>query len=75
MNRGGLAVNTQNDSSLKRNSGFLAGQTDATPGGGRYSDLDHLAGRWIDDPEFDKAIEEMDVVDFHWVRSPDPGPS
>jgi hypothetical protein len=28
-----------------------------------YTDLDHLAGSWINDPEFDKAIEEMDRID------------
>jgi hypothetical protein len=28
-----------------------------------YQDLDHLAGSWINDPEFDKAIEEMDRID------------
>jgi hypothetical protein len=28
-----------------------------------YSDLDHLAGRWIDDPEFDKAIIHQDQID------------
>lgn len=29
----------------------------------RYSDLDDLAGTWVHDPEFDRAIEEMDRVD------------
>jgi plasmid stability protein len=29
----------------------------------RYSDLDDLAGTWVHDPEFDKAIEEMDRID------------
>ena len=29
----------------------------------RYSDLDDLAGTWVDDPEFDLALEEMDRVD------------
>jgi len=29
----------------------------------RYSDLDDLAGTWIHDPEFDRAIQEMDRVD------------
>lgn len=29
----------------------------------RYSDLDDLAGSWVHDPEFDRAIEEMDRVD------------
>ena len=28
-----------------------------------YHDLDHLAGTWVEDPEFDRAIEEMDKVD------------
>jgi plasmid stability protein len=29
----------------------------------RYTDLDDLAGTWVNDPEFDRAIEEMDRVD------------
>ena len=29
----------------------------------RYHDMDDLAGTWIDDPEFDRALEEMDQVD------------
>ena len=28
-----------------------------------YHDLDHLAGAWVEDPEFDRAIEGMDKVD------------
>jgi len=28
-----------------------------------YHDLDHLAGRWVDDPEFDGAIAAQDRVD------------
>jgi hypothetical protein len=29
----------------------------------RYSDLDDLAGSWVHDSEFDRAIEEMDRID------------
>lgn len=29
----------------------------------RHHDLDHLAGTWVEDPEFNRAIEEMDRVD------------
>ncbi len=29
----------------------------------RYADLDDLAGTWVNDPEFDRAITEMDRVD------------
>ena len=29
----------------------------------RYADLDDLAGTWINDPEFDRAIQEMHQVD------------
>jgi plasmid stability protein len=29
----------------------------------RFTDLDDLAGTWIDDPEFDRAIAEMDRID------------
>ena len=28
-----------------------------------YHDLDDLAGTWVEDPAFDKAIQEMDTVD------------
>lgn len=28
-----------------------------------YHDLDHLAGTWIEDPEFDAAISAQDVID------------
>lgn len=28
-----------------------------------FHDLDDLAGTWVDDPGFDKAIREMDTVD------------
>ena len=29
----------------------------------RHHDLDDLAGTWVEDPEFDRAIEAMDQVD------------
>jgi hypothetical protein len=29
----------------------------------RYSDLDDLAGTWVLDPEFDRAVEEMHRID------------
>jgi len=28
-----------------------------------YHDLDDLAGTWVEDPEFDKAIEEQHRID------------
>lgn len=28
-----------------------------------YNDLDHLAGTWVEDPEFDAAIAAQDVID------------
>ena len=28
-----------------------------------YHDLDHLAGTWVEDPEFDAAIAAQDVID------------
>ncbi len=33
-----------------------------------HHDLDHLAGTWVHDPEFDRTIEEMDVVDEEMWR-------
>ncbi len=29
----------------------------------RHNDLDDLAGKWVDDPEFAAAIEAMDKID------------
>jgi hypothetical protein len=29
----------------------------------RHPDLDDLAGSWVHDPEFDRALEEMDRID------------
>ena len=29
----------------------------------RHTDLDDLAGTWVNDPEFDRAIQEMDKAD------------
>lgn len=34
-----------------------------TPDPARHHDLDSLAGTWVDDTGFDRAIEEMDRVD------------
>ena len=34
----------------------------------RHDDLDDLIGTWEDDPDFDKAIMEMDKVDPHLWR-------
>jgi len=28
-----------------------------------HTDLDELIGTWVEDPEFDKAIEEQDQID------------
>lgn len=33
-----------------------------------HHDLDDLAGTWVDDPEFDRVIEEMDRVDAEQWR-------
>jgi len=29
----------------------------------RYHDLDDLAGTWVEDPKFDKALKDMDKID------------
>lgn len=28
-----------------------------------YHDLDHLAGSWVDDPDFDDAMKDFDTID------------
>lgn len=28
-----------------------------------YHDLDHLAGSWVDDPDFDDAMKGFDTID------------
>jgi acyl CoA:acetate/3-ketoacid CoA transferase alpha subunit len=38
------------------------------PGSTTYTDLDGLAGCWVDDPEFDKAILAQDEVDDEMWR-------
>jgi len=29
----------------------------------RHRDLSHLAGTWVEDPEFDRALEDQDRID------------
>ena len=29
----------------------------------QFRDLEHLIGKWVEDPEFDRAIAEQDVID------------
>lgn len=42
----------------------LAKEVGAAPGARRaYHDLDHLAGTWVEDPEFDAALAAQDVID------------
>ncbi len=41
----------------------LARGLDLTEEQQEFHDLDDLAGTWVADPEFDRAIEEMDRVD------------
>jgi hypothetical protein len=38
-------------------------QTEFEGGGTRHNDLDDLTGGWVDDPEFEAAIEAMDKID------------
>jgi hypothetical protein len=33
-----------------------------------YDDLDHLAGRWVEDPGFDAALAAQDLVDDEMWR-------
>ena len=35
-----------------------------------YSDLDALAGSWVEDPDFDEAIQAQDRVDAHFDHLP-----
>jgi plasmid stability protein len=35
----------------------------AEPANPRYTDLDALAGTWVDDPGFDEAVKAQDQVD------------
>lgn len=52
----GNSLNTQILETLKKGLGMQGEDV-------RHDDLDDLAGKWVDDPEFDRAIEEMDRVD------------
>lgn len=54
--RYGKSLNQVAVEALEGGLGLAAGER-------RHHDLDHLAGTWVDDPDFDAAIEEMDRVD------------
>jgi hypothetical protein len=54
--REGRSINSVAVDALARGLGL-----DAEPP--RYTDLDDLAGTWVDDPEFDRVIADMDRVD------------
>jgi plasmid stability protein len=52
----GKSLNTAAVEALARGVGLSEEDT-------RFTDLDDLAGTWVEDPAFDRAIAEMDVVD------------
>ncbi len=52
----GKSLNRITVEALERGLGLLAEEIE-------YHDLDDLAGTWVKDSEFDRAIEEMDRVD------------
>lgn len=52
----GQSLNTVALEALERGLGLSAEAT-------RYHDLDRLSGSWVEDLEFDRAIEQMDVID------------
>jgi len=41
----------------------LSSSAGVFPGNATYTDLDGLAGCWVDDPEFDKAMLAQDEID------------
>lgn len=54
--REGCSLNTYIVDTLKNG----AGLSDTPPS---FHDLDHLAGKWIKDPECEKALTEFDRID------------
>jgi len=54
--RNGVSLNSETIMALKRAVGLL----DEGP---VFHDLDDLAGTWIEDPAFDKVMEEMDQIE------------
>lgn len=40
----------------------LCREANVTTEGALHHELDHLIGAWVDDPEFDKVMAEMNVV-------------
>jgi plasmid stability protein len=52
-----LSLNEVLRQAILREAGMGAGAPKA------YHDLDHLAGAWVDDPEFDAIIAEQDRID------------
>ena len=54
--RRGIPLNTEILDALKKGLGIEAMAH-------RYSDLDDLIGSWVEDPEFDRAVADMDKID------------
>jgi hypothetical protein len=54
--REGASLNEAVLAALRRGAGMEGGPH-------RYDDMDDLAGRWVKDPEFDRAIAAMDRID------------
>jgi hypothetical protein len=54
--REGSSLNEEAVDALARGLGVSGQET-------RYHDLDELAGTWVKDPAFDRAIRDMDKVD------------
>ena len=53
----GISLNEVLLQALEKEVGLTGGETRT------YHDLDHLAGTWVEDPEFDAAIAAQDVID------------
>jgi hypothetical protein len=52
-----ISLNEILNRALRKEAGQSGGETHL------YHDLDHLAGTWVDDPEFDAALRDQDVID------------
>lgn len=46
----------------------LSNETSTTSGPKLYHDLDFVIGTWVEDPEFDKIIEEQRQIDWELWR-------
>lgn len=60
----GISLNELAVRTLRKEAGFMQGF--------RHTDMDWFFGSWVEDPEFDKAMREMEVEQWAEIGLPAP---